>query len=227
MSDPRIWGWDTWKFLHRSGLAYPEKPTDEDKQKARNFFEALPVLLPCPSCAMHYKAHFEKTFNDATLESSETLSRWIYDLHETVNKRFGVDSNIKFEDVRAVVNKFPSRYIDLDTGYILQTARYADEYGVSAPADKEARDWLEAHPGMALDDRSALEQIFAPIGEKQCNFSRLVAFATLLLTALALLVISVYFYYERKRFIAERVTTSTTSTSTDSDTAINRVTKQQ
>jgi len=225
MSDPRIWGWDAWKFLHRSAIAYPAKPSDEQKQRARNFFEALPLFIPCPSCAVHYKKYFDTTFSDETLKSSKTLSKWIYELHETVNKRLGVDSGVKLEDVPKVVNKFPSRYIDLDTGYILQKARYADEYGVSAPHDKEGRDWLEAHPGMSLNDRPLLKRVFAPIGTNQRDFSTKLAFGVLTVLCIASIVSFLYLYIQKKANAKEHFRKNKTAESTVQSNQAEKVNK--
>ena len=150
-------------------------------------------MLPCPSCAIHYRAYFEKTFSDAVTESGTALSRWIYDMHEHVNSRFQIESGVKFEDVRALVNKFPTRYIDLDTGDILMQPRYTDAFGVSAPHEKEARAWLEANPTKALSDRPFIAQLFDPIGEKQLAFVTRVAFAALIVVALTLLGTTLYY----------------------------------
>lgn len=197
MSDPRIWGWDAWKFFHRAGFAYPENPTESEKEKMRRVLANFDIMLPCPMCSLHYIDYFNRTFNDSVLESSETLSRWIYDLHESVNKRFGIDSKVKFEDVRGLVNKFPTRYVDLDTGEILETPRYTDAGGVSSPQEARARKWLEKHPGKSLNDRSLFQQLFYPIGEKQLEFSRMLQFASLALLTVLSLIASVYFYATR------------------------------
>lgn len=198
MSDPRIWGWDTWKFLHRAGFAYPDKPTEEDKQKARNLLSSLDIALPCPSCSLHYAEYFRNTFNDSVLESSETLSRWIYDLHQHVNKRLKVDSKVRFEDLRALVNKFPTRYVDLDTGAILEHARFSDADGVSCPADKRARKWLEDHPGLALNDRPWYDQLFDPIGENQIAFANFVTVLSLLVVIVLLTLFSAWLWFARR-----------------------------
>lgn len=50
-----------------------------------DFFRALGPVIPCPSCAQHYMGYMEKHPIDA--DSRESLARWVYDLHEDVNKR--------------------------------------------------------------------------------------------------------------------------------------------
>jgi len=175
-----------WFSMHRVSLTYPrEQPTDKDRTAARQFFESVGSLLPCPSCRVHYMKHFVATFTDETTANREALSRWVYDLHEAVNKRLGVVSGVKFEDLPQLVNSFPTRYVDLDTGDVLTRARFVDQGGVSQPSEKEARTWLVDNLGHGLDDRSAFEKLFQPIGEKQTEFARrLILFSLLFLVAL-------------------------------------------
>ena len=183
MSDPRIWSNDYWGMMHRAAIKYPEKPTAEDKVKAKQFFGALDLFVPCPTCSIHYGKHYAETFNDSVLESSETLQRWVYDLHCAVNKRLGIENTVKFEDVKKMYNSFPSRYVDMDTGKVLSTPRFTYNYGVSQPADAAPRQWLVDNVGQSLDDRSIFALIFTPLGEKQEKRSRCLAIAVALLLA--------------------------------------------
>jgi hypothetical protein len=44
---PEIWGPHGWKFMHYVALAYPAKPTEEDKKNYKIFFESIQNILPC------------------------------------------------------------------------------------------------------------------------------------------------------------------------------------
>lgn len=195
MSDPRIWSQDWWNTLHRAAIAYPDKPSDDDKQMAREYFRCNRGLLPCPACRLHYGKMYDETFTDSVLESSEALQRWVYDSHCAVNRRLGIENKVRFEDVRGLVNKFPTRFIDLDTGKILQKARYVNDGGVSSPHEARARAWLEQHLGQALDDRPLWEKVIDPLSEKEQRISRLVTIAASILAVFLFVVLPMHFYY--------------------------------
>ena len=55
----RIWGPHMWEILHIITFCYPESPSNEDKEKYKNFFILIGDILPCESCRISYK-HFIK-----------------------------------------------------------------------------------------------------------------------------------------------------------------------
>lgn len=126
MASPLIWGTDLWKTCHRFSLAYPDKPTPRHKSAARAFFGSLPMLLPCAGCRRHYEAYYKRHFNNASVESRDKLVRWVYDLHEEVNRRLGKPIGaVKIEDLQRLYNTFPRRYISADGKQLLRTPRYS------------------------------------------------------------------------------------------------------
>jgi FAD-linked sulfhydryl oxidase len=44
-------GRSTWPILHRMTLSYPEKPTDEHKEKVSKFINLFSKTYPCKYCA--------------------------------------------------------------------------------------------------------------------------------------------------------------------------------
>ncbi len=83
---PTYWGPSAWKFLHSVADSYPQHPTDEMKQKSKQFFFLLKDMLPCPSCRMNYERHLMKhPITDETVRTTETLSRWLINIHNEVN----------------------------------------------------------------------------------------------------------------------------------------------
>lgn len=90
----------TWKTMHAVAFNYgvdPTRPSPEEENAARHFFDALKHLLPCEACGKHYQAYLEKHPPDVT--SREALSRWVYDLHSNVNERRHV-SNPGYDEVK-------------------------------------------------------------------------------------------------------------------------------
>lgn len=48
-------GYFTWNFLHTMSVYYPEKPSEDQKSKMKNFIDAFGEFYPCKSCSAHFK----------------------------------------------------------------------------------------------------------------------------------------------------------------------------
>jgi hypothetical protein len=82
------WGKPFWNVMHSITFSYPDKPSDDDKDRIRIFFKIVPYFLPCSVCGMHFvKEMAAKPLSDEVLASMDTLSRWLVDLHNSVNVR--------------------------------------------------------------------------------------------------------------------------------------------
>lgn len=114
----KIWGPSMWVALHSIAFGYPIQPSDEKKAKYKLIFENLGYVLPCRYCCESY-GEFIKTgdtlLNDSVFETRDTLTRWIYNLHNRVNKKLNVDYEIsylefcnKYETYRAVCRPEPN-----------------------------------------------------------------------------------------------------------------------
>jgi len=106
---PEIWGPYGWKFIHMTALAYPIKPSEEDKLYYFNFFMSLSNILPCHLCRDHYKQNLLKyPLNDDILLSRETLVKWTVDMHNEVN----IANNKKVIDyttaIKLIINNYES-----------------------------------------------------------------------------------------------------------------------
>ena len=81
--------------------AYPPQPTPERRKSFEQFLTGFAENFPCSVCGVHLKQHLEQfPIADAT-ENIETLQKYIYDLHESVNKRKGKPQMHSLEDVKA------------------------------------------------------------------------------------------------------------------------------
>ena len=104
----KIWGPFTWTTLHSITFGYPINPTEEQKQQYKQFLELVGDTLPCKYCRISYKEFIttgctKLTYD--TMKNRNTLTRWMYDIHECVNKKLGVDYGITYDDM---VNKYES-----------------------------------------------------------------------------------------------------------------------
>ena len=106
----KIWGPAAWHFLHTISFNYPVNPTAEDKKQYRDFILNLQYTLPCKYCRINLKNNFKKKpLNMCFMDSRDTFSRYIYELHELVNKMLGKKSNLTYCDVRERYEHFRSR----------------------------------------------------------------------------------------------------------------------
>ena len=107
-----VWGPIFWFFLHTMSFNYPTNPTPENKKYYRNFILSLQYILPCKYCRDNLELNFKKlpiTMND--MKNRETFSRYVYNLHELINKMLHKKSNLSYEDVRDRFETFRSKCI--------------------------------------------------------------------------------------------------------------------
>ena len=104
----KIWGPPMWETLHTITFDYPNDPSDEVKAGYKQLFESLKYTLPCIYCRKSY-AKLISTGNtkltDAVFKDRNSLTKWLYDVHETVNKKLGVNYGVTYEDI---VKKYES-----------------------------------------------------------------------------------------------------------------------
>lgn len=92
--DPDIWGGKGWFFLDSVVLAYPDNPTEEEKQQFKNFFYAIPTVGPCNKCRIHFGQFIKKyPLNNTILKSKDNLILWLLSAHNNVNKINGKKKN--------------------------------------------------------------------------------------------------------------------------------------
>lgn len=106
----KIWGPIFWTALHTISFNYPVKPTAEDKKHYRDYIYSLRYILPCKYCRINLAKNLkEKPLQACHMASRETFSRYIYELHELVNKMLGKKSNLSYCDVRERYEQFRAR----------------------------------------------------------------------------------------------------------------------
>ena len=86
---PEIWGPMFWSTLHIMSLAYPDDPTYSEKRAAKELFNALVYLLPCPVCRSHYKEILQVMPVETWLDNRKSLVEWVWMMHNAVNMKLG------------------------------------------------------------------------------------------------------------------------------------------
>jgi len=106
----KIWGPIFWTAIHTMSFNYPVKPTLEDKKHYRDFIINLQYVLPCKYCRMNLTNNFKKKpLKMCHMANRDTFSRYIYELHETINKMLNKKSNLTYCQVRDIYENFRSR----------------------------------------------------------------------------------------------------------------------
>ena len=107
------WGPAAWHFIHMLSFNYPVNPTIENKKHYRDFVYNLRNILPCKYCRINLTNNLKKKpLLMCHMKNRETFSRYIYELHELVNKMLGKKSNLSYCDVRERYEHFRSRCVD-------------------------------------------------------------------------------------------------------------------
>jgi len=83
---PSVWGPIFWHTIHVTALAYPENPSYAQKRAAKELYESLAQLIPCPKCREHYQTHLQKMPITPHLDRRADLFRWTVEVHNEVNK---------------------------------------------------------------------------------------------------------------------------------------------
>jgi len=89
---PEIWGPFFWHTIHITALGFPAEPSYGHKKAARDFYESLKFLIPCPVCRDHYVQHMDKYPITPHLDRRSDLFKWTVLLHNEVNKSLGKET---------------------------------------------------------------------------------------------------------------------------------------
>ena len=117
-----VWGPSLWHYLHTMSFNYPVNPSKQDKICYKKFIYNLKTVLPCKYCRINLKKNLKNMPLKAQhMKNRFTFSKWVYDLHEHINKMLGKNSGLSYESVRERYEHFRARCtIDIDkkTKYI-------------------------------------------------------------------------------------------------------------
>ena len=105
-----VWGPSMWHYLHIMSFNYPIKPTYQEKIQYRNFIINLQYTLPCKYCRINLKNNFKiLPLTMKCMISRDSFSRYVYNLHELINKMLKKKSGLSYCDVRERYEHFRAR----------------------------------------------------------------------------------------------------------------------
>lgn len=106
----KIWGPALWHYIHTMSFNYPVKPTIQQKKHYRDFILNLQYTLPCKYCRINLRNNLKiHPLKLCYMKDRDTFSRYIYSLHETVNKLLGKKSELTYCQARERYEDFRAR----------------------------------------------------------------------------------------------------------------------
>jgi hypothetical protein len=120
-----VWGPSLWHTLHTISFNYPKRPTSSEKKNYKKFIMGLKNVLPCGKCRKNISKNIKSVpLNSKALKNRENFSRWMFRLHEQVNKMLNKKSGLTYEKVRERYEHFRARCTkDVETKLIIMKKR--------------------------------------------------------------------------------------------------------
>ena len=105
-----VWGPSMWHYLHTMSFNYPVHPTQDDKKHYFDFMKSLVYVLPCKYCRINLKTNYKNLpLRKCDMKNRETFSKYVYHLHELVNKMLKKKSGLSYCQVRDRYENFRAR----------------------------------------------------------------------------------------------------------------------
>ena len=105
-----VWGPSMWHYLHTMSFNYPVHPTQDDKKHYRDFMKSLVYVLPCKYCRINLKTNYKNLpLRKCDMKNRDTFSKYVYHLHELVNKMLKKKSGLSYCQVRDRYENFRAR----------------------------------------------------------------------------------------------------------------------
>ena len=129
-----VWGPSLWHYLHTMSFNYPVKPSKKDKINYKNFIYSLKTNLPCKYCRNNMKKNLRVVpLNNNALKNRENFSKWMFRLHEHINKMLGKKSGLTYCDVRERYEHFRARCLSSNSSKTFKKTRKKREKGCTEP----------------------------------------------------------------------------------------------
>ena len=107
--NPKVWGPTFWQTLHTCAATYPVNPSTIDKKQYFNYIVSFGNILPCSTCRDHFrKMLVDMNFGMNVLRSQESFFRFMFDIHNAVNKRIGKRVITDYSGVRRAYENMKS-----------------------------------------------------------------------------------------------------------------------
>ena len=96
-----VWGPSLWHYLHTMSFNYPINPTTKDIKHYKSFIINLKNILPCKYCRINLTKNLKlNPLTNECMKNRASFSKYIYNLHEIINKNLGKKSNLTYEQIK-------------------------------------------------------------------------------------------------------------------------------
>lgn len=126
-----IWGHHEWESLGSKAFGYPIKPTEQQKIDYLNHFISEGNVLPCKYCRESYKQFIkdgDTVLDMSVMESRETLTKWLFRLHNAINRKLEVDYGKTYEEMCYKFNSYRAKCTKTEKGCITPLSIKAKSY---------------------------------------------------------------------------------------------------
>lgn len=101
--NPKLWGSSSWTFLMYIAMAYPDNPTDSDKEYMKIFLRSMGNVLPCEKCRVNFSNHqLRLPLNDAVLNDRYSLLNWL----ATINNQIRINNGEHEMNINDIIDKY-------------------------------------------------------------------------------------------------------------------------
>ena len=129
-----VWGPGMWHYLHTMSFNYPINPTATDKKKYKLCITNLHIHYHVNIVESILKITFKHLpLTNACMSSRDTFSRYVYDLHELINKMLKKKSNLTYSEVRDRYEHFRARCTSNQNKIFNFTKKHGKELGCTRP----------------------------------------------------------------------------------------------
>ena len=108
----RVWGPGGWLFLHSIAQNYPWEPDTQKKEDYLQFFKLTGNILPCRYCRESYQDFIKQSgteLNFSVMKDRKTLTTWLYNIHNKINKKLGINCDLTLKQVWEKYESFRSK----------------------------------------------------------------------------------------------------------------------
>ena len=118
-----VWGPSLWHTLHTISFNYPKRPTSSEKKNYKRFI--MDLKHNTGKCRKNFPKNLKSIpLNSKALKNRENFSRWMFRLHEQINKMLNKKSGLTYEQVRERYEHFRARCTeDVDTKLVIMKRR--------------------------------------------------------------------------------------------------------
>lgn len=176
--NPAKWGPSTWEVMHTITFSYPEDPSPEQQQEAISLFMSMAKMLPCDTCAAHFEQAITETLPIQNhVDSRDSLSRWLVEVHNLVNRRLG-KPELSYEEAKEI-------YVNRKNECMIQSSHSTECSPASPPSPKPSKTTPSVTPLDSLRDFFNKRKPTTPHDERQMREGKSQTAPSLLLVPLS------------------------------------------